>query len=116
MINQNTPAANFMKMITSKCRAYNKEEMMKKRGVYFGPGFVSYDSYAMAACIDSSVISESVECPVHVELQGLIARGMMALDRTNKLKKSHSVFVLTKCDVAKFSQLLMESIRQPSKK
>ncbi|KAE8294434.1 Inosine-uridine preferring nucleoside hydrolase [Larimichthys crocea] len=116
LINQNTPAANFMKMITSKCRAYNKEEMMKKRGVYFGPGFVSYDSYAMAACIDSSVISESVECPVHVELQGLIARGMMALDRTNKLKKSHSVFVLTKCDVAKFSQLLMESIRQPSKK
>ncbi|TMS19984.1 putative uridine nucleosidase 1 [Larimichthys crocea] len=70
LINQNTPAANFMKMITSKCRAYNKEEMMKKRGVYFGPGFVSYDSYAMAACIDSSVITESVECPVHVELQG----------------------------------------------
>ncbi|TKS74826.1 Inosine-uridine preferring nucleoside hydrolase [Collichthys lucidus] len=116
LINQNTPAADFMKTITSKCRAYNKEEMMKRRGVYFGPGFVSYDSYAIAACIDSSVITEAVECPVRVELQGLIARGMMALDRTNKLKKSHSVFVLTKCDVAKFSQLLMESVRQPSKK
>nr|XP_046247742.1 inosine-uridine preferring nucleoside hydrolase isoform X2 [Scatophagus argus] len=116
LINQDAPAAGFMKMITSKCWAYSKMAMMNKRDVYFGPGFVSYDSYAMAACIDGSVVTERIECPVRVELQGSICRGMMTLDRTNELKKGHSVFVLTKCDVAKFGQLLMESVRQPIKK
>ncbi|XP_026013731.1 inosine-uridine preferring nucleoside hydrolase isoform X1 [Astatotilapia calliptera] len=116
LVNQDAPAARFMRMITSKCWAYSREAMMTKRDVYFGPGFVSYDSYAMAACIDRSVVTESIECPVRVELQGSIARGMLALDRTNQLKKSHSVFVLTKCDTAKFSELLKESLRQPCKK
>ncbi|KAM4547817.1 inosine-uridine preferring nucleoside hydrolase isoform 1-T2 [Odontesthes bonariensis] len=113
LINQDAPLARFMKMITSKCWAYSREAMMSKKDVYFGPGFVSYDAYAMAACIDGSVVTESIECPVRVELEGSIARGMMVLDRTNRLKKSHSVFVLTKCDAAKFSRLLLESLRQP---
>ncbi|GLD65446.1 inosine-uridine preferring nucleoside hydrolase-like protein [Lates japonicus] len=116
LINQDAPAACFMKTITSKCWAYSKEAMMNKRDVYFGPGFVSYDAYAMAACINGSVVTESIECPVRVELQGAMCRGMMVLDRTNALKKSHSVFVLSKCDVAKFGQLLMESLRQPRNK
>ncbi|XP_068581470.1 inosine-uridine preferring nucleoside hydrolase [Cebidichthys violaceus] len=115
LINQDAPAAGFMKTITSKCRAYSKEAMLNKRDVYFGPRFVSYDAYAMAACIDGGVVTERIECPVRVELQGSISRGMMVLDRTNELKKNHSVFVLTKCDVDKFSQLLMESLRQPKK-
>lgn len=116
LINQDAPAARFMKTITSKCWAYSKKAMKNKRDLYFGPAFVSYDAYAMAACIDGSVVTEKIECPVRVEMQGSIARGMMVLDRTNELKKSHSVFVLTKCDVAKFGQLLMESLRQPLKK
>lgn len=113
LISQDAPAARFMKTITSKCWAYSKEAMKTRRDVYFGPGFVSYDAYAMAACIDGSVVTESIECPVRVELQGSMCRGMMVLDRTKKLKKSHSVFVMSKCDVAKFSQLLMASLRQP---
>lgn len=116
LINQDAPAARFMKTITAKCRAYSKEAMASRRDIYFGPGFVSYDAYAMAACIDSSVVTESIKCPVRVELQGSIARGMMALDRTNLLKKNHSVFVLTRCDRAKFSQLLLKSLRQPCRK
>lgn len=116
LTSQDAPAAAFMKMITSKCWAYSREAMVNKRDVYFGPGFVSYDAYAMAACVDGSVVTERIECPVRVELQGSISRGMMALDRTNALKKSHSVFVLTKCDVAKLGQLLMQSVRQPLKK
>ncbi|XP_040895630.1 inosine-uridine preferring nucleoside hydrolase [Toxotes jaculatrix] len=116
LINQDSPAARLMKMIVSKCWAYSKEAMMARRDVYFGPGFVSYDAYAVAACIDSSVVTESIECPVRVELKGSISRGMMVLDRTNKLKKSHNVFVLSKCDVAKFGRLLMESVRQPRSK
>ncbi|XP_017278900.1 inosine-uridine preferring nucleoside hydrolase [Kryptolebias marmoratus] len=116
LLSQDAAAARFMKTITSKCWAYSKEAMRNKRDIYFGPGFVPYDAYAMAACIDGSMVLESIECPVRVELQGSIARGMMALDRTNQLKKSHSAFVLTKCDVAKFGRLVMESLRQPCRK
>lgn len=113
MVNQDTAAARFMKKITSKCRGYSKEALKPKRDVYFGPGFVSYDSYALAACIDGSVVTESIKCPVRVELEGPICRAMMVLDQTNYLEKSHSVFVMSKCDVTKFSHLLMESVKQP---
>lgn len=116
LINQDAPVARFMKTITSKCWAYSKEAMKNKRDVYFGPGFVSYDAYAMAACIDGSTVLESIECPVRVELQGSMSRGMLVLDRTKSLEKSHAVSVLSKCDVAKFGQLLMESLRQPRRK
>ncbi|TNM87611.1 inosine-uridine preferring nucleoside hydrolase [Takifugu flavidus] len=116
LMGQDEPAAAFMKKITSKCWAYSKEAMRNKRDVYFSPGFVSYDAYAMAACVDSSVVTETIRCPVRVELQGSISRGMMALDRTNELKKSHSVHILTKCDVEKFARLLLASVQQPQKK
>lgn len=115
LMGQDAPAAAFMKKITSKCWAYSKESMKNKRDVYFGPGFVSYDAYAMAACVDSSVVTQSICCPVRVELQGSVSRGMMALDRTNELKKSHSVHILTKCDVEKFARLLLASVQQPQK-
>uniref|UniRef100_H3D8E2 Si:ch211-201h21.5 n=1 Tax=Tetraodon nigroviridis TaxID=99883 RepID=H3D8E2_TETNG len=111
LINQDTPAAALMKKITSKCWAYSKEAMRNKRDVYFNPGFVSYDAYAMAACVDGSVVTETVRCPVRVELHGSMSRGMMALDRTNELKKIHSVHVLTKCDVERFAQLLLGSVQ-----
>lgn len=113
LINQDFPAARFMKTITSQCWAYSREAMKNKRDVYFGPGFVSYDAYAMAAFIDSSVVTESIHCPVRIELQGSIGRGMMALDRTNQLKKTHKVFVFDKCDMEKFGQLLMMSLQLP---
>ncbi|XP_061592999.1 inosine-uridine preferring nucleoside hydrolase [Cololabis saira] len=116
LINQDFAAARFMKLITSKCWAYSKEAMKTKRDVYFGPGFVSYDSYAMAACIDSSVVTDSITCPVRVELQGALGRGMMVLDRINALKKNHCVTVMTTCDLVKFGRLLMESLRQPCKR
>ncbi|XP_054876213.1 inosine-uridine preferring nucleoside hydrolase isoform X2 [Poeciliopsis prolifica] len=116
LVNQDSPAARFMKTVTSKCWAYSKEAMKKKRDVHFGPGFVSYDSYAMAACVDGSTVLESVECPVRVELQGSMSRGMLVLDRTESLKKSHAVRVMTKCDVEKFGRLLMDSLKQPRRK
>ncbi|XP_014874169.1 inosine-uridine preferring nucleoside hydrolase [Poecilia latipinna] len=116
LVNQDFPAARFMKAVTSKCWAYSKEAMKNKRDVYFGPGFVSYDSYAMAACVDGSTVLESIECPVRVELQGSMSRGMLVLDRTKSLKKSHAVRVMSKCDVKKLGRLLMESLKQPWRK
>ncbi|CAB1314408.1 unnamed protein product [Coregonus sp. 'balchen'] len=116
LINEDTPAGRFMKKITSKCWGYSKEAMLNKRDVYFGPGFVSYDAYAVAACIDSSVVTESIVCAVRVELQGALCRGMMALDPSNRLKKNHCVSVMKTCDLTKFSQLLVASLRQPCSK
>ncbi|KAL1023396.1 hypothetical protein UPYG_G00040290 [Umbra pygmaea] len=113
LINQDTPAGRFMKKITSSCWAYSKEAMLSKRDVYFGPGFVSYDAYAVAACIDSSVVTESILSAVHVELQGTLCQGMMAVDQKNMLKKDHLVSVMKTCDLTKFSKLLLASLRQP---
>ena len=105
-----------MKKITSRCWAYSRTAMQSKRDVYFGPGFVSYDSYAMAALVDSSVVTQSMECAVRVELQGTMCRGMMALDQTNQLNKSHRIRVMKKCDLDKFSRLLMDSLKLPRNK
>lgn len=113
VLNQDSAAARFMKLLTSKCWAYSPTAMQNKRDVFFGPGFVSYDSYAMAACIDATVVTQSVECGVHVELQGTVCRGMMALDPTDQLKKPHRVFVMTGCDLDKFRKLLADSLQQP---
>ncbi|XP_010869584.1 inosine-uridine preferring nucleoside hydrolase [Esox lucius] len=105
LMNLGTPAAIFMKTITSKSWAYSKDAVG-----YFGSGFVSYDSYAMAACIDCSVVTERIECPVRVELQGTLCRGMMALDVNNILKKNHRVSVMKTCDQTKLRKLLLASV------
>lgn len=112
MIGQDTAAAHFMKMITSKCWAFSREPGSNVRDVLFGSGFVPYDAYAVAACVDGSVITESVECGVRVEIRGELGRGMMALDFTGKMK-SHRVFVMKTCKLPKFSSMLMASLQQP---
>ncbi|TVK90629.1 putative uridine nucleosidase 1 [Bagarius yarrelli] len=112
MISQDTAAARFMKMITSKCWAFSREPGLNTRDIVFGTGFVPYDSFAVAACVDGSVITESIECGVRVEIQGELGRGMMALDLTGKLK-SHRVFVMKTCNLTKFSSMLMASVQQP---
>ncbi|XP_036395960.1 inosine-uridine preferring nucleoside hydrolase isoform X1 [Megalops cyprinoides] len=113
-ISQDTEAARFMKKITSKCWAYSRDVISSKDAI-FGPGFVSYDSYAVAAAIDGSVVTKSAECAVQVELQGVLCRGMMALDLCDKLKKQHRVFVMKECDLSKFRQLLTAALRLPCK-
>uniref|UniRef100_A0A3Q2Y269 Si:ch211-201h21.5 n=1 Tax=Hippocampus comes TaxID=109280 RepID=A0A3Q2Y269_HIPCM len=113
LTSQDTAASRFMKTATSRCWAYSQEALSKKRGLHFGAGFVSFDSYAVAACVDAGVVAESVRCPVRVELQGAMCRGMMVLDRVGRLKKQHSVTVFTKCNKDRLARLLLESLRQP---
>ncbi|KAJ7993377.1 hypothetical protein DPEC_G00271780 [Dallia pectoralis] len=115
LMSQDTPAGRFMRTISSKCWAYSKAAVLKG-DVYFGKGFVPYDSYAMAACIDSSVVTESIECPVRVELQGALCRGMMAVDQNNMLKKNHQASVMKTCDQNKFRMLLLASVREKNRK
>ncbi|XP_072540299.1 inosine-uridine preferring nucleoside hydrolase [Salminus brasiliensis] len=113
MVNQDTAGARFMKTVTSKCWAFSREPGKGIKDVFFGPGFVPYDAYAVAACVDSSVITEKREYAVRVVLQGDLGRGLMALDPTDKLKKSHRVSVMKSCDLSRFSSMLMASLQQP---
>ncbi|XP_051563213.1 inosine-uridine preferring nucleoside hydrolase [Myxocyprinus asiaticus] len=110
LVNQDTSAARFMKKITSKCWAFSREFGINNRDVLFGQGFVPYDAFAVAACVDRSVITESLECAVHVEMQGELGRGMMVLDPAN-IMKGHCVFVMKTCDLTKFSSMLTASLQ-----
>ncbi|XP_051986075.1 inosine-uridine preferring nucleoside hydrolase [Xyrauchen texanus] len=111
LVNQDTSAARFMKKITSKCWAFSREFGISNRDVLFGQGFVPYDAFAVAACVDRSVITESLECAVRVEMQGELGRGMMVLDPANIMKKGHYVFVMKTCDLTKFSSMLTASLQ-----
>ncbi|XP_041127625.1 inosine-uridine preferring nucleoside hydrolase-like isoform X3 [Polyodon spathula] len=109
-VSQDGDKAAFMKRITSQCRAYSRAT--SRKDVLFGAGFVSYDSYAMAAAIDSSVMSGSIECSVSVELRGELTRGMMILDPSHNLNKKHKAFLMKEWDMNKFTQLLMAALKQ----
>lgn len=112
LVNQDTSAARFMKKITSKCWAFSRDFGINKKDFLFGLGFVPYDAFAVAACVDSSIITESLDCAVRVEMQGELGRGMMVLDPSNTLNKDHRVFVMRKCDLLKFSEMLKTSLHK----
>ncbi|CAH2223357.1 inosine-uridine preferring nucleoside hydrolase-like [Pelobates cultripes] len=95
-VNQDTAKAKFMKTITARWPQKDS--------------FVSYDSYAVAAAIDESIITESLECAVSVELQGHYTRGMMVLDSDEKLKKNHKVTLMKKANLEKFKQRLWSAL------
>ncbi|XP_043097487.1 probable uridine nucleosidase 2 [Puntigrus tetrazona] len=111
LVNQDTSAARFMKKITSKCWAYSKEPRTINKDLLFGHGFVPYDAFAVAACVDSSVITESLQCAVRVEVQGQLGRGMMVVDPANTLKKDHLACVMRTCDLKKFSSMLKAALQ-----
>ncbi|XP_029460609.1 inosine-uridine preferring nucleoside hydrolase-like [Rhinatrema bivittatum] len=98
LVNQDTLKARFMKKIISKYR-------------HSRHGFVSYDSYAMAAAIDESVITEYLHCAVSVELSGQFTRGMLVLDVNDRLKKTRKAFLMKACDLEKFKKLLMLALQ-----
>ncbi|XP_062910554.1 inosine-uridine preferring nucleoside hydrolase-like isoform X1 [Mobula hypostoma] len=109
-VNQGTEKASFLKKITAHSEKIAKA-LQEKGVMYFSPGFVTCDSYAMATAIDESVVTEHTEAGVSVELQGSLTRGMMVLDKRNLMKKQNQAFITTKCDVEKFKQLLMSAAK-----
>ncbi|XP_060682809.1 nucleoside hydrolase-like [Hemiscyllium ocellatum] len=109
-VNQNTEKARFMKSITALTTQYVKDDQGNKE-LYFGQGFVSCDSYAMAAAIDESVVTEHAVSGVSVELHGSLTRGMMVLDTLDLLKLKHKAIVFLKCDMEKFKQLLVNAVK-----
>ncbi|KAM5180638.1 nucleoside hydrolase-like [Mantella aurantiaca] len=109
-ISQDTQKADFMRKISAHSEAYT-ERCTGKAGEVWTEGFVSCDSYAMAAAIDESFVTDFIHCAVSVELSGTLTRGMMVLDLLETLHKNHKVFIMTKCDTEKLKCLLMEALK-----
>lgn len=76
-----------------------------------GSGFISCDSYAMAAAIDDAFIVESDHKAVTVELTGKHTRGMMVVDHLDILKTTHKAYIMKKVDLEKFKQLLINALK-----
>uniref|UniRef100_A0A667X4X6 Inosine/uridine-preferring nucleoside hydrolase domain-containing protein n=1 Tax=Myripristis murdjan TaxID=586833 RepID=A0A667X4X6_9TELE len=74
-------------------------------------GFNSCDTYAMAAAIDDTFVTESEEVAVTVELEGRYTRGMMVLDPVEMLKKQHKVNIMKTVDLEKLKKMLMDSLK-----
>ncbi|KAG8452181.1 hypothetical protein GDO86_004102 [Hymenochirus boettgeri] len=107
---QDTKKAEFMRKISAHSAAFTKDRTSKP-GELWTSGFVSCDSYAMAAAVDENFVTGSINCGVSLELSGALTRGMMVLDTTDKLQKKHKAFVLTKCDMEKFKYLMMAALK-----
>uniref|UniRef100_UPI00398F3A8F nucleoside hydrolase-like n=1 Tax=Pristiophorus japonicus TaxID=55135 RepID=UPI00398F3A8F len=109
-INLDTEKAQFMKKITALTADYSQGDQGSKE-LHFGQGFLPCDSYAMAAAIDESIVTEEAQYGVSVELHGSLTRGMMVLDTLDLLKLKHKAFVFLKCDMEKIKELLMNAVK-----
>ncbi|XP_073701524.1 inosine-uridine preferring nucleoside hydrolase-like isoform X1 [Garra rufa] len=107
---QDTDKARFMKQIFKHSMESTHSERIEKELVD-GQGFISCDSYAMAAALDETYIIESELRPVTVELAGNCCRGMMVVDHLDILKKTHKAHILKKVDLEKFKVLMMNALK-----
>ncbi|XP_037542474.1 inosine-uridine preferring nucleoside hydrolase-like [Nematolebias whitei] len=107
---QDSHKARFMAQIFRHSIEASKSERFEKE-FFTGNGFISCDSYAMAAAVDDSFITESDHYPVSVELVGTHTRGMMVVDTLGLLKKSHKVFIMKKVDLERFKQMMVAALK-----
>ncbi|XP_035030051.2 inosine-uridine preferring nucleoside hydrolase isoform X1 [Hippoglossus stenolepis] len=107
---QDTDKAHFMARIFRHSIEVSKSERFKKEFVA-GTGFVSCDSYAMAAAVDDSFITESDRHAVSVELTGTHTRGMMVVDTLGLLKSTNKAFIIKKVDMKKFEKMMMAALK-----
>ena len=107
---QDTDKARFMERIFRHSMEASKSEHFEKEFVS-GTGFVSCDSYAVAAAVDDSFIIERDFYPVSVELMGMHTRGMMIVDTVDRLRKTHKACIIRKVDMKKFEQMMMAALK-----
>ncbi|XP_040209545.1 pyrimidine-specific ribonucleoside hydrolase RihA-like [Rana temporaria] len=109
-VNMGTKKSDFIKKIYALSLQYSRGAKEEK-AIVDGPGFVSCDSYAMAAAIDPSTVTKFIECGVTVELSGKFTRGMMVLDFIDELKKKNKAIIMNGCDLEKFGKLMESSVK-----
>ncbi|XP_031150125.1 inosine-uridine preferring nucleoside hydrolase isoform X2 [Sander lucioperca] len=107
---QDTDKARFMAQIFQHSIEVSQSKRFQKEFVA-GTGFISCDSYAMAAAVDDSFITESDHYPVSVELTGTHTRGMMIVDTVGFLKNARKAFIMKKVDMEKFKQMMMAALK-----
>ncbi|XP_061082099.1 inosine-uridine preferring nucleoside hydrolase [Conger conger] len=107
---QDSEKARFMKRIFRHSMEACNDGTFDKELVA-GSGFVSCDSYAMAAAIDPAFVTASRRVAVTVELTGAYTRGMMVLDTLELLKRRHKAFLLEKVDLERFKALMMAALK-----
>ncbi|XP_049450511.1 inosine-uridine preferring nucleoside hydrolase isoform X1 [Epinephelus fuscoguttatus] len=107
---QDTSKARFMARIFRHSIEASQSERFENEFVA-GMGFISCDSYAVAAAVDDSFITESDQYPVSVELTGTHTRGMMVVDTVGFLKKAHKAFIMKKVDLKKFEEMMMAALQ-----
>ncbi|KAF1382730.1 hypothetical protein PFLUV_G00146800 [Perca fluviatilis] len=107
---QDTDKARFMAKIFQHSIEVSQSERLQKECVA-GTGFISCDSYAMAAAVDDSFITESDHYPVSVELTGTHTRGMMIVDTVGFLENAQKAFIMKKVDMEKFKQMMMAALK-----
>ncbi|XP_067266252.1 inosine-uridine preferring nucleoside hydrolase-like isoform X3 [Chanodichthys erythropterus] len=105
---QDSDKACFMKQIFQKIMDSSKKP---EKELEEGQGFISCDSYAMAAAIDDTFIIENEHKAVTVELAGNYCRGMMVVDHLELLEKTHKAHILKKVDLEKFKMLMMNALK-----
>ncbi|XP_060732207.1 inosine-uridine preferring nucleoside hydrolase [Tachysurus vachellii] len=106
---QDTAKARFMKKIFQHSMDLCNNERVCKEQVYES-GFISCDSFAMAAAINDKII-ESDHKAVTVELTGKHTRGMMVVDHIDELKKTHKAYIMKKMDLEEFKTLLTNALK-----
>ncbi|XP_027879698.1 uncharacterized protein LOC114148535 isoform X2 [Xiphophorus couchianus] len=106
-LGQDSDKARFM----AKIFHHSMEKAKKDSGCLGFTGFVSCDSYAMAAAVDDSFVTESDCYPVSVELTGTHTRGMMIVDTVGLLKKTHKACIMKKVDMKKFKKMMMAALQ-----
>ncbi|EMP32475.1 Putative uridine nucleosidase 2 [Chelonia mydas] len=111
LVNQDTKKAKFMEKISAHSIKFTDSKHENTGNMLWTSGFVSCDSYAMAAAIDESFVTKAIEVAVSVELNGSLTRGMMVMDMISLLKKKNKAFVINKCDLEKFKGLLIAALK-----
>lgn len=107
---QDSKKARFMAQIFRHSMDQASSERSQQEMVD-GIGFVSCDSYAMAAAVDDTFVTASDRVAVSVELAGTLTRGMMVVDTLGLLKKTHKAVVMRKVDLEKFKLMMMDALK-----
>lgn len=107
---QNSQKARFMAKIFQHSIRASKTERFEREFIA-GSGLISCDSYAMAAAVEDSFITEAEQFPVSVELVGTHTRGMMIVDTLGLLNKTHKAFIIKKVDMERFKEMMMAALK-----